>query len=70
VYKSKVEHFWNINPKFFKGLTELNFEQKAFENGLNNMASYGQVFCGHIKIEIVQLKSFDFMTKNYCKDRK
>jgi hypothetical protein len=34
------------------------------------MASYGQVFRGHIKIEIVQLKSIDFMTKNYCKDRK
>jgi hypothetical protein len=34
------------------------------------MASYGQLFRGHIKIEIVQLKSIDFMTKNYCKDRR
>jgi hypothetical protein len=31
------------------------------------MASYGQVFRGHIKIEIVQLKSINFMTKNTVK---
>jgi hypothetical protein len=31
------------------------------------MASYRQVFRGHIKIEIVQLKSIDFMTKTTVK---
>jgi hypothetical protein len=31
------------------------------------MVSYGQVFRGHIKIEIVQLKSIDFMTKTTVK---